>query len=143
NFLIPVGAVVEQRSPPSSLGRLWGVTLLANLVGLLVFAALFSVPKVLDHSAVVAAGRTADVFAARGAGAALLSAIAAGMLMTLWTWLNMAARTDFGRIAVALVVGFALAAPSLNHVIVGTGEMAFGVLGGQSSANWGDVGVNS
>jgi formate/nitrite transporter FocA (FNT family) len=30
----------------------------------------------------------------------------------------------------------------MNHVIVGTGEMMFGVLGGASHATWGDVGVN-
>jgi formate/nitrite transporter FocA (FNT family) len=30
----------------------------------------------------------------------------------------------------------------LNHVIVGTGEMMFGVLAGHTQATWGDVGVN-
>jgi formate/nitrite transporter FocA (FNT family) len=30
----------------------------------------------------------------------------------------------------------------MNQVIVGTGEMMFGVLGGHSHATWGDVGVN-
>jgi formate/nitrite transporter FocA (FNT family) len=62
--------------------------------------------------------------------------------MTLWTWLNVAARTDIGKVAIAMVIGFLLAGPTLNHVIVGTGELMFGVLGGYSHASWGDVWSN-
>jgi formate/nitrite transporter FocA (FNT family) len=97
---------------------------------------------VLDHNAVVAAGHSANVFADRDAGAAFLSAVMAGLVMTLWTWLGIAVRTDIGRIFVALLIGFSIAAPNLNHVIVGTGEMMFGVMGGASHATWGDVGIN-
>jgi formate-nitrite transporter family protein len=82
------------------------------------------------------------VFADRSAWAAFLSAVMAGLVMTLWTWLGIAVRTDIGRIFVALLIGFTIAAPNLNHVIVGTGEMMFGVLGGASQATWGDVGIN-
>lgn len=142
NFLIPVGAVLERRQPLSRLPRLWGPTLVLNILGMLVLAAIFSVSTVLDHSAVVAAGHTADVFASRSAWAAFLSAVIAGLVMTLWTWLGIAVRTDMGRVMVALVIGFAIAAPNMNHVIVGTGEMMFGVLGGHTQATWGDVGIN-
>src|SRR5690242_6311421 len=142
NFLLPVGAVLENRQPLAKLGRMWALTLVANVVGLFAMALVFSRAKVLDHHAIVAAGHTADVFASRDAGAAILSAIAAGMVMTLWTWLSTAARTDIGRIAIAFVVGFTIAAPTMNHVIVGTGEMMFGVLGGASHATWGDVASN-
>lgn len=143
NFLIPVGTLLERRSSWRQLGRLWSVTLVANLVGMFIFAAILAKETVLDHSAVVAGGHTADVFAARDFSAALLSAICAGTLMTLWTWLNTAARTDIARVMIALLVGFALAAPQLNHVMVGTGEMMFGVLGGQAHvANWGAIGIN-
>jgi formate/nitrite transporter FocA (FNT family) len=142
NFLIPVGAVLERRRPARMLPRLWVATLVANLAGMLILALIFSSHTVLDHTAVVAAGHTADVFAARNAGAAFLSAVVAGMVMTLWTWIGIALRTDVGRVLVALAIGFTIAAPNLNHVIVGTGEMMFGVLGGHSGADWGDIGVN-
>ncbi|MFL5860156.1 MAG: formate/nitrite transporter family protein [Solirubrobacteraceae bacterium] len=142
NFLIPVGAVLERRRPLRLLPRLWLPTLVANLVGMFVLALIFASRSVLDHNAVVAAGHTADVFADRSTSAAFLSAIIAGMIMTLWTWLGIAIRTDLGRIAVALTIGFTIAAPNLNHVIVGTGEMMFGVLGGSSHAGWSDVAVN-
>jgi formate/nitrite transporter FocA (FNT family) len=107
-----------------------------------ILAAILSVHTVLDHNAVVAAGHSANVFANRDAGAAFLSAVMAGLVMTLWTWLGIAVRTDIGRIFVALLIGFTIAAPNLNHVIVGTGEMMFGVMGGASHATWGDVGIN-
>jgi formate/nitrite transporter FocA (FNT family) len=133
---------MERRQPLRRLPNLWIPTLVANIVGMLIFALIFASSKVLDHSAVVAAGHTADVFAQRSAGAAFLSAVIAGVVMTLWTWLGIAVRTDIGRVFVALAIGFTIAAPNMNHVIVGTGEMMFGVLGGASHANWGDVGVN-
>jgi formate/nitrite transporter FocA (FNT family) len=142
NFLIPVGAVLERRRPLGLLPRLWLPTLIANLLGMFVIALMLSSRTVLDHDAVVAAGHTANVFAERSLGAAFISAIIAGMVMTLWTWLGIAVRTDIGRILVALAIGFTIAAPNLNHVIVGTGEMMFGVLGGASRATWGDVGIN-
>jgi formate/nitrite transporter FocA (FNT family) len=142
NFLIPVGAVLEGRKPLRRLPVLWVPALLANVLGMLVLALILSVPTVLDHNSIVAAGHTANVFAERSAWAAFLSAIVAGLVMTLWTWLGIAVRTDVGRVLVALVIGFTIAAPNMNHVIVGTGEMMFGVLGGATHATWGDVGVN-
>jgi formate/nitrite transporter FocA (FNT family) len=142
NFLIPVGAVLERRERFRKLPLLWLPTLIGNQAGMFILALIFSSPLVLDHSAVLAAGHTADVFAERSALAAFLSAVIAGLVMTLWTWLGIAVRTDIGRVLVALLIGFTIAAPSMNHVIVGTGEMMFGVLGGHSQATWGDVGVN-
>ena len=142
NFLIPVGAVVEGRKPLRRLPTLWVPTLVTNIAGMLVLALILSVGTVLDHTAIAAAGHTANVFADRSTRAAFLSAVIAGMVMTLWTWLGIAVRTDVGRVLVALVIGFTIAAPNMNHVIVGTGEMMFGVLGGATHATWGDVGVN-
>jgi formate/nitrite transporter FocA (FNT family) len=142
NFLIPVGAVLEKRRPLRRLPKLWVPTLLTNVAGMFILALILSVSTVLDHHAVIAAGHTANVFADRSAGAAFLSAVMAGLIMTLWTWLGIAMRTDVGRVIVALLIGFTITAPNLNHVIVGTGEMMFGVLGGASHASWGDVGIN-
>jgi formate/nitrite transporter FocA (FNT family) len=71
-----------------------------------------------------------------------LSAVLAGLVMTLWTWLGLAVRTDVARGLVALAIGFTIAAPTMNHVIVGTGELMFGVLGEHTHANWKDVGTN-
>jgi len=139
NFLIPVGAVYSGRAGPPSLLRMWGVTLVLNLLGLALFAAVFAVDDVLEPATREAAGRLADTLGTRENGASLLSAIAAGTIMTLFTWVAAAAEGPAGRIAASLIVGFILAAPSLNHAIVGFGEMAFGLLAGTAEIGWGDL----
>ncbi len=142
NFLIPVGAVLEQRGSFWRLPTLWIPTLVANVVGMVVIALILAQSTVLDRSALIAAGHTADILAHRTTLAAFFSAVLAGMVMTLWTWLGLAVRTDVGRILVALAIGFTIAAPKMDHVIVGTGELLFGVLGGHTQATWGEIGEN-
>jgi formate/nitrite transporter FocA (FNT family) len=141
NFLIPFAAAFAGRARVVSLARLYGTTLVANLVGLFLLSALFKTRTVLDHDAILAAGRVADIYASRSGGAAFLSAIAAGAVMTLWTWLNEAAAESPGaRVLIALVIGAMLALPTLNHVIVGTGEMMLGVMSHTTEvAGWSDV----
>jgi formate/nitrite transporter FocA (FNT family) len=139
NFLIPVGAVFAGRAPIGWLLRMWAITMVFNLVGLAVFAALFSVAGVLKPATLDAAGTLADTLGERGVLAALLSAIAAGTIMTLFTWVAAAAETGSARIIASLIVGFVLAAPSLNHAIVGFGEMAFGIFAGTAESTWADL----
>ena len=43
------------------------------------------------------------------------------------------------RLAASLLVGFVLAAPSLNHAIVGFGEMIFGLFAGTAESGWDDL----
>lgn len=142
NFLVPVNALLARRASPPQLARLWGLTLVGNLIGLALFALMLTRSGVLEPSTLEAAGTTADTFAQRGVVAALLSAVVAGTVMTLLTWLIHAVELDIGRIAIALVVGFLLAAPSLNHAVVSFGEMAFGILAGTAEATWADVARN-
>ncbi len=142
NFLIPVGAVAAGRAPISALLRMWGLTLVLNFVGLLLFAALFAVDGVLERSTQEAAGALADTLGQRENLPAFLSAIAAGTIMTLFTWVAAAAEGAAGRIVSALIVGFILAAPSLNHAVVSFGEMSFGILSGTAAVGWDDLARN-
>jgi formate/nitrite transporter FocA (FNT family) len=68
---------------------------------------------------------------------ASLSALAAGALMTLMTWLVEGAESMEIRILCGWLVGFLLAAAALNHVIVGAAEMFFGIRYG-AALGWGD-----
>jgi formate/nitrite transporter FocA (FNT family) len=142
NFLIPVGAVQAGRVPFRFLVRMWGLTLVFNLIGLALFAGLFAVEGVLEPAALEAAGKMADTLGQRDALPALLSAIAAGTIMTLFTWVAAAAEGATGRIAASLIVGFLLAAPSLNHAVVSFGEMVFGIFAGTADSGWGDLARN-
>ncbi len=139
NFLLPVGAVWSGRKPFALLLRMWLVTLVANFAGLALFAALFSVSGVLEPDTLKAAGTMADTLGERGSLAAFLSAIAAGTIMTLFTWVIAAAESTTSRVLASLVIGFVLAAPSLNHAIVGFGEQVFGLFAGTAESDWGDM----
>ena len=140
NFLVPIAPVLRGLAPVSAIARLWTITALANLAGIFVLAAIFTRASLVPPEALDAAGKLADTFAERDFVAALLSAIVAGTIMTLFTWLSSAVELDIGRIAVALIIGFVRAAPSLNHAIVSFGEMSFGLLAGTTStAEWLDV----
>lgn len=143
NFLIPVGAVLARRAGIGALVRLWGITALFNLVGIFALAAAFTRAGLVPPETLDAAGTMADTFARRDIVAAFLSAIAAGVAMTLFSWLTHAAERDTGRILLALLMGFLLAAPSLNHAVVSFGEMSFGMLAGTADkSTWTDLAQN-
>jgi formate/nitrite transporter FocA (FNT family) len=42
-------------------------------------------------------------------------------------------------VLIALLIGFLLAAPSLNHAVVGFGEMFFGLVAGTAEVGWVDL----
>ena len=139
NFLIPVGAVFAGRARVGKLLRIWGVTLVANFVGLALFAAIFATAGVLDPETLKTAGTMADTIGGRGALPALLSGVAAGTIMTLFTWVVAAAEGSAARLVASLLVGFVLAAPALNHAVVGFGEQLFGLFAGTATTNVGDL----
>jgi formate/nitrite transporter FocA (FNT family) len=142
NFLIPVGSVYAGRASAAALARLWLITLLGNLAGLLLMALLFAPHGVLPPDGLKAAGKISDTYTTRAVIPALLSAVAGGALMTLFTWLAAAAESDVTRVFLGLLVGFVLVAPSLNHAVVGFGEIAFGLIAGTATGTVGDLARN-
>ena len=135
NFLIPVSTVLAGRGSKRALARLWSVALVMNLVGIALFAALLAAPGVLQDEAASAAGDLADTLLERSLGAAFLSAVLAGAVITLFTWLTEAAESEVTRVLVSIIVGFVLLAPSTNHSIVGFGEVLLGILTGTTPAD--------
>jgi formate/nitrite transporter FocA (FNT family) len=145
NFHIPVGAVYARRAPVIALVRMWVVTLAFNLAGMALILRLLSIDGVLQPATLEAAGPLADTFAARDVPAAFVSAVLAGTVITLFTWVISAAASETARVLASLLVGFVLVAPSLNHAVVGFGEMLFGLLAGTTGATggelWGNLGI--
>jgi formate/nitrite transporter FocA (FNT family) len=139
NFLVPVGTVWAGRGRIGPLLRMWVLTMLFNFAGLALFAAIFSVSGVVKPQTLDAAGTMADTLAQRSTLAAFMSAIGAGTIMTLFTWVVSAAETGAARVIASLLVGFVLAAPTLNHAIVGFGEMCFGLIAGTTHSSFGDL----
>jgi formate-nitrite transporter family protein len=139
NFLIPVGTVFAGRASISALLRLWVIALVLNFVGLALLAAIFAVRGVLPPGSLHAAGVTADTLGQRSLLPALLSAVAAGVVMTAFTWVTAATESGSARILLAMLVGFVLSAPTLNHAVVGFGEMALGLMAGTAHSTWLDL----
>jgi formate/nitrite transporter FocA (FNT family) len=139
NFLVPVGARFAGRGSNRQLLAMWGLTLIFNFAGLAVLAALLSIDGVLPQSALDAAGSLGDRFAEREIGAAIASAIVAGAAMTLYTWMTLAARTETTRVLIALLIGYVLLLPVLNHAIVSGGEILLAVMAGTTQTTPWDV----
>ncbi len=143
NFLVPIATILRGRGTIGQLAKLWAITMLFNLAGIFVLALIFTRAGLVPPEALDAAGKMADTFARRDLVAAFLSAVVAGTAMTLFTWLTHAVELDIARIVLALLIGFLLAAPSLNHAVVGFGEMAFGLLADTpEKATWTDLAQN-
>jgi formate/nitrite transporter FocA (FNT family) len=139
NFLLPVGAVVAGRNTTARLIAMWVITLAGNFAAILLVALMFTKGGVLEAATLHEAGALSDTLTARDGWAAFLSAVLAGATMTLFTWLAAAAENDLTRVVLSLLVGLALAAPSLNHAVVGFGEIVFGLLAGSAAGNAGDL----
>jgi formate/nitrite transporter FocA (FNT family) len=115
-FLVPVTAVVAKRASWPQLGKLWGGTLVANLVGGWVFAWLIM-------TAFPELGRTAIESAVKFVDApldlrAVCLALLAGSTLTLMTRMQHGTTSDPAKIVAAVAGGFLLAGLSLFHSIL-------------------------
>lgn len=133
NFLVPIAALAAEKGTVAQLLRLWGGTLVTNLIGGLLFAVLIVVGFPRLH-------QTANALAARYVEAGRWEAVAlgllAGMTITFMTWSQQGARSDIGRLVAVVMAAFVLAAGHLHHVIVLsvgmfvallTGDAVFGI----------------
>ncbi|CAN5872542.1 formate/nitrite transporter family protein [soil metagenome] len=141
NFLVPVGAVVARQATVASLLRLWIGTLVFNLVGGWLFAWLLAIglPRLNETAVQVGA-----VYPAMDFPRAMSLGVLAGIAITLMTWMEHVAKSEFGKIVSVASIAFILAAAPLNHVIVGSIEMFIGMHTGQAGygyAEWASVAV--
>lgn len=139
NFLVPVGAFLARRGTARELLIMWTMTLAFNLVGIAALAALLSVDGVLPAGALDAAGILGDTFIDRGSGEAFASAIVAGTAITLFTWVTLAATSESTRVVAAMLIGYLLLLPVLNHAVVSFGEVMLAISAGTTDASLGEV----
>ncbi len=128
NFLIPVVAVLTRQRPVVSLLRTWTMSWLGNLAGCAAFAALLAVPHAIGDP-IVAGYReyTAYKLAVPGVGT-FVSAILAGMVMTVLTWLMLAIRHPVAKCVAIFAAGYVLFASNLSHAIVGAAILFAGFM---------------
>ena len=137
NFMVPVAVVVTERHQVGGLLRLWIGTLVTNWLGgaVLVSMVMWALPK-LDETAV----EVGSFYPALGIGArSFVSAMLGGVLITLLTWVERATPETMGKLVMAVVTAFLLAAPPLNHSVVGALEMMAGLFTGDAPYGWIDA----
>jgi formate/nitrite transporter FocA (FNT family) len=139
NFLVPIAGALRGRGSWGALLFLWVMTAAANLVAIVIFAWILSRAGLVPPETLEAAGTAADTLNERTMPIAFLSAVIAGTTMTLLTWLTHAVELDISRIVIALLIGFVLAAPTLNHAVVSVGELSFGLFAKTTDASWFDL----
>lgn len=124
NFLVPVAAVVAGRSTIASLIRLWLGTLALNLAGgwVLSWLVVRGLPELAPTAVDVGA-----VYPALTSMESVALGILGGIVITLMTWIEHAARSEAGKLTAVIGLAFLLVAGPLNHVIVGSLEMFAGI----------------
>lgn len=143
NFFGPVATAFDDRGGGvwQSLGRLWGVTFVLNLVGGVVLIALLTIDGALPEGAADALGVVAEDIASKTMLATAARAFFAGALVTLLSYMLSAVNSVTSRILVAYMVGVLLALGPFDHVIVSVLHLLFGILDSHA-VSWSDLGEN-
>ena len=133
NTLTGVIPLLTRRDPATALAlaRLWGVVLLANLVGAALFAALASHAPIFEpnlHEDFLAIGQAA---AAGGFLVLLIKAVLAGWLIGLMVWLLPGAGS--ARLIVILLITYIVALGGFSHIIAGSVDVLYLVFSGEKS----------
>lgn len=138
NFFVPVTGVMGGKGKVRDLFLLWGYTLAFNLMGAVLFAFLISRPGVLTDGAQSFAMELAREKVFVPFSVAFVKAIFAGWLMTMLTWLLLAARGQGPRLLIIWMMGFLISAGHFNHVVISAAEvfMAMGLGAPVSVGQW-------
>jgi formate/nitrite transporter FocA (FNT family) len=141
NFLVPITALRSGKISKLKLARLWTISPLMNIAGGAGLILIVSSQGVLPEGAAPALVDVAEHIMKLDHWSAFLSAVTGGALITAMTWMVEGVGTVGGRIIVAWIAGVLLALVSLNHVIVVTLELIFGMRFG-ADIGFGDVALN-
>lgn len=118
NFLIPVVALLEQRRSVRELLELWSASLLGNLAGCAALALLLTVPKAMGEPILHGFAEYSAYKLSLPFPGLLVSAVFAGVLMTVLTWLLLSVQQPVAKILVIWSAGYVLFATNLSHVVV-------------------------
>lgn len=134
NFMMPVTVVLTERRDGLALLRLWGSTLAANWAGgaVLMGLVIASVSN-LDATAIEVGRHYPEM----GIGwVSFTGGVLGGVVITLMTWVQRANRDMLAKLLTAIVTAFLLAAPPLNHSVVGSLEMMAALFTGRAPFGW-------
>jgi formate/nitrite transporter FocA (FNT family) len=134
NFLVPVISVVAKVGTISQLVRLWGVTLLANLVAGFAMAGMIVVALPEVHDAAVKAG---SHYAHLGVSwRSFFLAVLAGAVITLLTRMQHATEDLGPQLVAAVMMSFVLVGAQLFHSVLDSILMFCGLLTGKADYDY-------
>ena len=125
NTLTPVALVLTRLASLPDLLRIWGVVLVANVVGAALFALLLAFTGVLSAEATTAAIGFGEHLIEEGWWDAFYKAILAGWLLAGIVWLVHAARDTLSRVVLIWLLIYLQVSADLFHCIVGSVEVLF------------------
>ncbi len=129
NFLVPVSAVIAKRGKIKQLLKLWSLTLIGNMAGIFIFALVIagSLNQIVPSFVVAHIHSMANNYMDRTPFVMVLSAIFAGWLITLMTWLLIASSGTLARIFIIWTVGFLIYLNSFSHIVVASSEILIAI----------------
>lgn len=111
--------------------QLWGIVLLANVIGTFIFAALTTVPGVFGPEVLHAFESLAVRTMANDFVPTLLRALFAGWLIALMVWVLPSAQS--ARLLTIVLITYVVAVCHLSHIIAGSVEAAYAVIIGRAT----------
>jgi formate/nitrite transporter FocA (FNT family) len=137
NTLVPVVPFLEHRDRDRflKLGRIWGLLLLGNLVGALIFGWALARTPMVESTLRPALDRLAAEATSGGFSHVLYGGVFAGWLMALLAWLLASTRSTGAQIALIWLCTFPISALGFPHSIAGSVEAFYLSAGGDEG--WG------
>ena len=129
NFLVPVTAVIARKGKIRSLLKLWSLTLAGNMAGIFIFAVVIagSLNQIVPSFVIGHIHGVAESYMHRPPFVMVLSAVFAGWLITLMTWLLIASTGTLARIFIIWTVGFLIYLNSFSHIVVASSEILIAI----------------
>jgi formate/nitrite transporter FocA (FNT family) len=133
NTVTPVAVVLTDRSKLVSMLRLWAVIFVFNVLGVIVFAFVFTYGGILSSTASdLLLSETASKME-EGFWEVTLKAVIGGWLVALIAWMVAAAQDTISQIFFTWVLVLLIPATGLAHCIAGSTEVLMSVFAGQTS----------
>lgn len=126
--------VLTRRASVGQLLRLWGLVFLGNTIGCILFSAFAAtlIPSLVDGSATQFA-ELAHKTVSHPSWVMFLSAIMAGWIMGLVSWLVVASRETINQLVCVWLATMVIGLAGFHHSVAGTVEVLTGVMLGQGA----------
>ena len=133
NTLTPMALVFTRLASLRDLGRIWGVVIVANILGAAAIALIFAITPIFSPEATAAARGYAEHLLSASWSAAFIKGVMAGWILAGLVWLVHAVPDSISRLLLTWFLIYIQVAADLFHCIVGSVEVLYLVFSGGAS----------